>query len=185
MPKESFTLRRQYFYSILKSNQLKIKYDYILIDEFQDCTEADFEIFYLMIKDSNNFTISGDLAQSIHLGTAASIPRDEKMIRRQFHRLEGSYRLPVRISESIVKISEAIVRRFGNNEGALKITPFKGSPPGSRPIVVYGNNTEDLAVKVLEIYNAYKIYDLNNITILEKDDELCCALASKGVSVGI
>ncbi|MEA5461972.1 UvrD-helicase domain-containing protein [Arcicella sp. LKC2W] len=179
---QSFTLRRQYFYSKLKSNELNIKYDHILVDEFQDCTEADFEIFYLMIKNPNNFTISGDLAQSIHLGTAANIPRDENMDRRQFHRLEGSYRLPVRISESIKKLSEAIVQKFGNNEGAISITPYKGSPPGSRPIVVYGNSTNELADKILEIFKTYKIYDLKGITILEKDIELLQTLSKKGIT---
>ncbi|MDX6180625.1 UvrD-helicase domain-containing protein [Flavobacterium sp. Fl-77] len=178
---QSFTLRRQYFYSKLKSKELNIKYDHILVDEFQDCTDADFEIFYMMIKDPNNFTISGDLAQSIHLGTAANIPRDENMDRRQFYRLEGSYRLPVRISESIKKLSEAIVHRFGNNEGAISITPYKGSPPGARPIVVYGNSILELSEKVLEVFKTYNIYDLSRITILEKDLELLRELALKGV----
>jgi len=169
---QSFTLRRQYLYSNLKSGEVKPNYDYILVDEFQDCTEADFEIFYSMIKDPNNFTIAGDLAQSIHLGTAARIPRDERMARRQFYRLDGSYRLPVRISECIKKLSEAIVQRFGNDEGVTNITPYKGSPPGSRPIVVYGKTYVELAEKVKEVFKHYKIYDLERVTILEKDIEL-------------
>lgn len=180
---QSFTLRRQYFHSKLKSNEINIKYDYILVDEFQDCTEADFEIFYMMLNDPNNFTISGDLAQAVHLGTSADIPRLDMslMKRRQFHRLEGSYRLPVRISESIKKLSETIVQRFSNNEGAIGITPYKGSPPGARPIVVYGNATSELSQKILEIFNTYKIYDLKKITILEKDKELFGELSAKGI----
>ncbi|WP_288445426.1 UvrD-helicase domain-containing protein [uncultured Chryseobacterium sp.] len=178
---QSFTLRRQYLFSKLKSGQLNPYYDYILVDEFQDCTEADFEIFYSMIKDPNNFTIAGDLAQSIHLGTAARIPRDERMSRRQFYRLEGSYRLPVRISECIKKLSEAIVERFGNDEGVTDIIPYKGSPPGSRPIVVYGQNYIEVAEKVKQIFEHYKIYDLQKITILEKDAELQKAIAQKGI----
>jgi DNA helicase II / ATP-dependent DNA helicase PcrA len=178
---QSFTLRRQYLYSKLKSGELKLRYDYILVDEFQDCTDADFEIFYSMIKDPNNFTIAGDLAQSIHLGTAARIPRDANMARRQFHRLDGSYRLPVRISESIKKLSEAIVERFGNDEGATSITPYKGSPPGSRPVVVYGITHVEVAEKIKEIFNSYKIYDLGRITILEKDSELLREVAGKGI----
>jgi DNA helicase-2/ATP-dependent DNA helicase PcrA len=169
---QSFTLRRQYLFSKLKSGEVKPNYDYILVDEFQDCTEADFEIFYSMIKDPNNFTIAGDLAQSIHLGTAARIPRDERMTRRQFYRLDGSYRLPVRISECIKKLSEAIVQRFGNDEGVTGITPYKGSPPGSRPIVVYGQTFVEVAEKVKEVFKHYKIYDLERVTILEKDIEL-------------
>jgi hypothetical protein len=156
----------------LKSGEVKPNYDYILVDEFQDCTEADFEIFYSMIKDPNNFTIAGDLAQSIHLGTAARIPRDERMTRRQFYRLDGSYRLPVRISECIKQLSTAIVQRFGNDEGVTDITPYKGSPPGSRPIVVYGQTYVEVAEKVKEVFKHYKIYDLERVTILEKDTEL-------------
>lgn len=169
---QSFTLRRQYLFSKLKSGEVKPNYDYILVDEFQDCTEADFEIFYSMIKDPNNFTIAGDLAQSIHLGTAARIPRDERMTRRQFYRLDGSYRLPVRISECIKQLSTAIVQRFGNDEGVTDITPYKGSPPGSRPIVVYGQTYVEVAEKIKEVFKHYKIYDLERVTILEKDTEL-------------
>ncbi|WP_419802134.1 UvrD-helicase domain-containing protein [Mucilaginibacter sp.] len=178
---QSFTLRRQYLYGKLKSGELKTNYDFILLDEFQDCTNADFEIFYMMIKNPNNLTIAGDLAQSIHLGTAARIPRDEKMIRRIFHRLDGSYRLPVRVSESIKMLSEAIVSRFGNDEGVTGITPYKGSPPGARPILVYGEDTNDLAEKICKIFNVYKIYDLKKATILEKDRELCNAIVSHGI----
>ena len=179
---QSFTLRRQYLFSKLKSGELKPNYDYILVDEFQDCTEADFEIFYSMIKNPNNFTIAGDLAQSIHLGTAARIPRDERMSRRQFYRLEGSYRLPVRISECIKKLSEAIVERFGNDEGVTDITPYKGSPPGSRPIVIYGQSYVEVAEKVKQVFEHYKIYDLQKITILEKDNDLQREIIKKGIS---
>jgi DNA helicase-2/ATP-dependent DNA helicase PcrA len=178
---QNFTIRRQYLYSKLKSGEVRPNYDFILVDEFQDCTEADFEIFYSMIKDPNNFTIAGDLAQSIHLGTAARIPRDERMTRRQFYRLDGSYRLPVRISECIKQLSTAIVERFGNDEGVTDITPYKGSPPGSRPIVVYGESYIEVAEKVKEVFKHYKIYDLERVTILEKDIELQREIVKKGL----
>lgn len=179
---ESFTLRRQYLYAKLKSNELKVKYDYILVDEFQDCTGADFEIFYSLVNNPNNFTIAGDLAQSIHLGVAARIPRDVNMNKRTFHRLDGSYRLPVRISECIKKLSETISLRFGNDEGVTNITPYKGSPPGSRPIAVYGMSYIELAAKIKEVFNKYNIYDLNKITILEKDVELQREISKNGIS---
>lgn len=178
---ESFTLRRQYLYAKLKSNELKVKYDYILVDEFQDCTAADFEIFYSLVNNPNNFTIAGDLAQSIHLGVAARIPRDENMNKRTFHRLDGSYRLPVRISECIKKLSETISLRFGNDEGTTSITPYKGSPPGSRPIVIFGKSYIELASKAKEVFNTYNIYDLNKITILEKDVELQREISINGI----
>ncbi len=182
---QSFTLRRQYFYSKLKkevSQELVKKYDYILVDEFQDCTEADFEIFYMLIKDPNNFTIAGDLAQSVHLGTTARIPRDERMDTRRFFRLDGSYRLPVRISEAIKGLSNALVTKFGNDEGVIDITPYKGSPPGSRPIAVYAENCNILADKIKAIFAEYRIYDLNKITILEKNWNLSNELNKRSIN---
>lgn len=166
---QSFTLRRQYLLSKLNNNQINFKYDYILVDEFQDCTEADFKIFYSLINDPNKFTIGGDLAQAVHIGLAASIPRDDNMAKRLPFRLEGSYRLPVRISECISNLSLAINKRFSNKEGTSNIIPYKGSPPGARPIVVYGETAEQLVSKLKNVFNEYKVFDLKNNCILERD----------------
>lgn len=180
---QSFTLRRQYLLSKLNNNQINFKYDYILVDEFQDCTEADFKIFYSLIKDPNKFTIGGDLAQAVHIGLAASIPRDENMAKRKPFPLEGSYRLPVRISECISNLSLAINKRFSNKEGTSNIIPYKGSPPGARPIVVYGENSDQLVEKLVAIFNEYKIFDLKNNCILERDYPLKNALTAKEIEI--
>jgi DNA helicase-2/ATP-dependent DNA helicase PcrA len=173
----SFLTRRRTLLNNLKSNQLKIKYDFVFVDEFQDCTQADFEIFFSLINDVNNLTFAGDLAQAIHIGKSADIPRDENMRRRERFLLEGSYRLPQRISESIKKLSETIVLRWKSNEGAKEIAPVKNSPPGARPIVVYATDLKSLLRKIQSIFETYKIYDLKNITILEKDRELYNSLS--------
>jgi len=52
------------------------------------------------------------------------------MARRRFFRLEGSYRLPVRISECIKALSDKIVEKFDGVEGVSGIAPYKASPPG-------------------------------------------------------
>lgn len=180
---QSFTLRRQYLLSKLNNNQINFKYDYILVDEFQDCTEADFKIFYSLIKDPNKFTIGGDLAQAVHLGLAARIPRDENMATRRNFKLEGSYRLPVRISECISGLSQAINKHFSNSEGTSNIVPYKGSPPGARPIVVYADNEEQIENKLINILNFYSIYDLKNKCILEKDYTLTNNLFKKNIEI--
>lgn len=188
---ESFTLRRQYLHSLLKSGSLKAKYDYIIVDEFQDCTKADIDIFFKLLKadKQNNFSLAGDLAQSVHLGTSARVESIREVIRGgreldniQWTFLEGSYRLPVRISEAIQGISKAINKKFNEEKAASIITPYKGSPPGARPIIVFGNSSAELTDKVVEIFKSYKIYDLKNITILEKDTELLTQLKTKGLS---
>jgi hypothetical protein len=180
---ESFTIRRQYLLSKLNKNKIGFKYDYILVDEFQDCTAADFKIFYSLIKDPNKFTIGGDLAQAIHLGLAASIPRDVNMVSRRNFKLEGSYRLPVRISECISDLSQAINKHFSNTEGTSNIIPYKGSPPGARPIVVYGETSEQLTLKLESVFNEYKIFDLQNNCILERDNVLRNALRAKNINI--
>lgn len=177
----SFTLRRQLFYNFLKDEIYKNKYDYILIDEFQDCTRADFEVFYALIKSPNNLTIAGDLAQSIQLGKTARIPRDDNMLNIRKSVLQGSYRLPVRISEAILNLSNEIVTKYRNTDGVSSIKPYKCSPPGARPIMVYGNDNASLALKVSAIYNTYNIYEINKITILEKDSEFKKSLESLGI----
>ena len=180
---QSFTLRRQYLLSRLVNNQINFKYDYILVDEFQDCTEADFKIFYSLIKDPNKLTIGGDLAQAVHLGLAARIPRDENMARRYPFKLEGSYRLPVRISECISDLSKAINKHFSNSDGTSNIIPYKGAPPGARPIVLYAENFEQQVLKVDEILKCYQIYDLKNKSILEKDHNFQYHLSNINVEV--
>ncbi len=177
----SFTVRRQMFKSNLDNNRIKVKFDYLFVDEFQDCTLADFKIFNLLLKNPDNLTVAGDLAQAVHIGKSAKIPRFQDMARRQFHRLEGSYRLPVRISEAIKPISEAIKIGFNNEDGVGIITPYKGSPPGSRPIVVYAPTLEIIASKITDIFNTYSIYDIKKATILEKDRLLSNALNQLGL----
>ncbi len=172
----SFTTVRRLFLNKLINNEINIKFDHIFIDEYQDCTISDFRMFYTMVKDVNNLTFAGDLAQSIHIGKSADIPRDSRMGNKRNFLLEGSYRLPQRISESIKPLSNLIVKRWKQNEGVEEIAPVKNSPPGSRPIVIYAPNNESLAYKVKEVFETYKIYDLNEVTILEKDKGLSLEL---------
>jgi hypothetical protein len=178
---QSFTTRRQELLSRLRRAEVNVKYDYILVDEFQDCTNADFEIFFKMLDNPDRLIIAGDLAQAVHIGTAARIPRDERMARRKFFRLEGSYRLPVRISECIRGLSDKIIEKFDGEEGVNGISPYKASPPGSRPVVVYATTLQELSEKIKNIFTTYKIYDLKSVCILEKDISLCNELNRIGI----
>lgn len=171
--KDSFITKRHKFLKQLKSGQVTKKYTHIFVDEFQDCTHADYEIFYRLLSDPNNLVIAGDIAQAIQLGAVADVPRAEgdEMQRRVIHRLKGSYRLPFRISECITKITETI--QDGN-----VITPYKGSPPGARPIVVYAGTPNEFKTKLASIYQTFGVYGLDKITILETDFEICQAMRS-------
>jgi DNA helicase II / ATP-dependent DNA helicase PcrA len=109
----------------------------------------------------------------------ATTPRQYNFKR---HVLEGSYRLPYRISECIKPVSQKI--KLQDHEDADVITPYKGSPPGARPIVIYADSNESAAKKILHVLDCFKVFDVINletnpqhkITILEKDIALFNAL---------
>lgn len=168
---DSFTSKRLKFLQQLREGQHPVLYDYIFVDEFQDCTPADFEIFQHLLHDPDHLVLAGDLAQSVQIGrsSSAKIPRLEGMVQRRApHRLQGSYRLPFRISEAIRGVSEHINTLYDGDSSAGVISPYKGSPPGARPIVVYAENVSQLADKLTEIIRAYACFDLREVTIMEK-----------------
>jgi DNA helicase-2/ATP-dependent DNA helicase PcrA len=142
-----------------------------------------------LVQNADNLVIAGDLAQAVHLGRSYFIPKEQDMARREIFRLEGSYRLPYRISECIKELSKRIIKKHKDkriikkhkdnrdNISPNEITPYKGSPPGARPIVVFANNLDSMSQKIKEIFETYqKAYGLKKITILEKDQKLCSAL---------
>jgi len=176
---ESFIIRRHRFIKKLRAYGYQNKFSHIIVDEFQDCTKADYEIFYQMLQYSNNLTLAGDIAQSINLGSALHIPRADDQRRFEKKRLEGSFRLPFRVSECIKPFSEIINQKFGEREGiqADIINPYKGAPPGSRPIFVFAQDTNTAATKIKDIFFAYqKALKLDKVTIYERDTQLNTAL---------
>ena len=179
----SIITRRHQFLKKLKTGKINNIFNYIFVDEFQDCTQSDYAIFYRLIKNPNNLVLAGDYAQAVHIGKVSDIPRDsdettEKMKNRNYIKLDGSYRLPYRISEAIKQISENI--KINGQEDTDIITPYKGAPPGARPIFVFANDDNEMAMKIIEIVNAYEYFDVidlksdkkRKITILEKDFNL-------------
>jgi hypothetical protein len=169
----SFIARRQLLLNTLSGSNDVEKFDYVFVDEFQDCTPADFKIMMKLLKDVNNLVLSGDLAQAVHIGQSGIIPRDEAMANRKYYRLNGSYRLPYRISEAIQPLSKHISGYSADKDITPEMTPSKGAPPGARPLFVYANESKSLADKIISIKKAYEIYELKTVTILEEDGELC------------
>jgi hypothetical protein len=174
---ESIVSRRHKFLKQLQQKEIQTKFTHIFVDEFQDCTQADYQIFDLLLDNPNNIVLAGDIAQAIQIGNVADILRirTEEMVNRKTHNLKGSYRLPFRISECVTKISEII------QDGSV-ITPYKGSPPGARPIVIYAATPNELKSKIESVYRAYKVYGLDRVTILESDGEIYKALKAVNVA---
>lgn len=192
--KVSIYTRRHKFLKLLQNtSEYQGVFTHVFVDEFQDCTQADYQIFYGLLQDNNQLVVAGDYAQAVHLGSSAEAPREagvfkgkERMKNREIIRLEGSYRLPFRISECIKDFSLHLTS--GSKNAVDIITPYKGAPPGARPILVYGKDTEEMNRKLLWILWHFQIFDLydaelprrKKITILEKDFALCSMLNEKG-----
>lgn len=187
--KNSIITRRHKLLKNLNKINFKGIFSHVFVDEFQDCTQTDYSIFYKLIKNPNNLIIAGDFAQAVHLGKVADIPRVDtadgsRMRNRITHKLDGSYRLPYRISEAIKPLSESI--KLGGQEDADIITPYKGAPPGARPILVFAENAMHMAQKIISVSRSFQHFDIldykdlynNGITVLEKDIELSTALNS-------
>jgi DNA helicase-2/ATP-dependent DNA helicase PcrA len=186
---QSFTFHmvRRMFLNELKEGRYGPMFTDIFVDEFQDCTPADFSIFYRLLHDSNRLIVAGDLAQSVHLGSTADMPRDrleEGEDQRYFRRifLKGSYRLPLHISLCIQGLSEAIQQK--QKEGEM-MSPYEGAPPGVRMLFVSAESTEDMAAKIAALMTTYAPYRERLLregaderaVIMESDKELAKAIS--------
>ncbi len=174
---DSIITRRHKFLKMLRSGKCLVRFDYVFVDEFQDCTQADFEIFDKLCKSPDQIILAGDVAQAVHIGKVADIPRlhsQEAMGNRRFIRLMGSYRLPYRISEAIMPIS----KHFHTD---TVVSPYKAAPPGARPIVVYADSQFSIMEKMRKIYDSYRDFDIDHATVLQKDQQLVSAMLLAGI----
>lgn len=178
---QSFTNHRLTFLRGLRNGTIQHKFDHIFVDEYQDCTPADLEIFRHLLHDPDCIVLAGDLAQAVQIGrTSAAEKRFRNFMGlkqdRKNLRLQGSYRLPFRISEAIRAVSEQINALYKGDRDAGVIAPYKGSPPGARPVLVYGESLLQLAGKVSEIIRTFTPFALREVTILERDAALARCL---------
>ena len=89
---ETYDTRRERWLEIALSpgNPYAKKFTYVFVDEFQDCSKADLKILLSLVTDRNRITIAGDLAQSVHLGRTAELPKDDEfMVQEEEPTVEG------------------------------------------------------------------------------------------------
>lgn len=181
-------IRRLFRYDLVSNPSWQGQYDFIFVDEYQDCTKADFEIFYLLLKNPNHIVVAGDLAQAVHLGSTAAVPRfkqsekeeDERQRNISYHQLDGSYRLPLSISRCIQPLTEHIKLKQAD---ATVIRPYKGAPPGARPMVIAAEDDRSMARKIIGALDRFAPYhevddSLKRATMMEKDWPLYSAISS-------
>lgn len=133
------------------------KFQYILIDEFQDINKAQYEVIRLLAAPRNNLFIVGDDDQSIYrfrgakpeimLGFEKDYPKTQKVL------LGINYRCSGKIVESAGKIIENNKRRFqktitSNREEGEKVSIRK---------VTDGNMQNEEILKLIQGYRAKEI----------------------------
>ena len=189
----TFLQRRIQLLDLLENEGLGKRFTHLLVDEVQDCTPADLRLFHSLLHDPNQLFITGDLAQAVHLGlSAGSRPLDEYPELRGVRAttLEGSFRLPFRVSEALIPLSRRIRDKGERVNRGVDVTlthPYKGSPPGIRPVIVAATTEGEMAHKLLAVGHAYgaALGDVGfsigtGPLILEWDDGLCDAVRKRG-----
>ncbi|MGI9175652.1 MAG: UvrD-helicase domain-containing protein, partial [Rhodothermales bacterium] len=189
----TFLQRRIHLLDLLETGALGSRFTHLFVDEVQDCAPADFHIFRGLLLDPNQLFITGDLAQAVHMGLSASTrlsavyPEFKNLSART---LEGSFRLPFRVSEALIPLSQRIRQKRKPCKDAVDVAlahPYKGSPPGVRPVIVAAATEAEMARKLLAVGHAYgaALGDVGfplgeGPLILEGDDGLRDAIRSQG-----
>ncbi|MEZ4702707.1 MAG: UvrD-helicase domain-containing protein [Rhodothermales bacterium] len=176
-----FINKRMLFREQLENGDHNDLFTHIFVDEFQDCTASDFQIFYRLLTDPNHLVVAGDLAQALHLGRSASFPRLPDSHQRNIERkeLKGSYRLPFRISEALLELSGRIYDKrklCGDSHDVRMLNPYKGSPPGARPIIIWAPTVDELANKTCAAIERYRVYGIDRVKVMETDNYFSTAL---------
>jgi hypothetical protein len=174
---DTFETRRDRCLRLISQNLKQEKFTYVFLDEFQDCSPSDLRILLGLVVSPDCITIAGDFSQAVHLGKKAqqlmagigsSIGLEMK--KWQHRSLDGSYRLPYRISDCMKPFSAEL----GKSNSGNVLHSYPGGPPGARPILVYGKTTSECGKKIANAMFYYRKYSKSEtrLTILEKDAKL-------------
>ena len=129
----------------MRSGYQSPKYDFVFIDECQDYLPADFSIAASLVHDRSGLVVFGDSAQGLHVGSSHWLPTSRDR-RWTYHRLRGSYRLPMRICEAVLPLGRQLLasRKHGDSDVAdddiMVPEAVKSATLGIRPVVLDGNS---------------------------------------------
>jgi len=129
----------------LHSGHQPRRFDYLFIDESQDFLPADFTLAASLVRDPSGLVAFGDGAQGLHVGSSHWLPTSRERP-WTYHRLHGSYRLPVRICEAVLPLGRQLLasRRKGDlnvaDDDILLPEAVKSATLGIRPVVLDGNS---------------------------------------------
>jgi DNA helicase-2/ATP-dependent DNA helicase PcrA len=138
------------------------KFQYVLVDEYQDTNKAQDILISLLSQKSQNVCVVGDDQQSIYKFRGADIGNILSFKKRfkntKVIKLEQNYRS----TKSILKIANEVIK---NNSGNVEKNLWTLNDEGEKPIVYQGNNEYDEAgyvasqIKHLRLTDHYKFSD--------------------------
>ncbi|MBH8622384.1 ATP-dependent helicase [Spiroplasma sp. hyd1] len=165
------------------------RFDYFLVDEFQDTNEIQFDIIKWLVGDAHNIMVVGDPDQTIYSWRGAKVrlilnleqyfPGTETII------LNENYRS----SQSILSLANNLI---ANNKDRIEKDLFTNQTLGQLPILYHAVNSADesdfVARKVKELIKQ-ESYDYKDVLILYRANylsrDLEVALADYGISYRI
>lgn len=175
--------------SLLKTNEFvrqkyQQKFKYILVDEFQDTNETQYELVKILGGFHKNVFAVGDEDQSIYSWRGANINNIQHFLRdfenAKLYKLEQNYRS----TKTIIKSANTIIK---NNQNRIDKTLFTENEEGFN--VVYSKSYSDkeeadfVTKTIISLVN--KGYHFNDIAVLMRLNALTRSFEEKFVSYDI
>lgn len=154
----------------------KKKFDYILVDEFQDTNKAQYELIKLLISRDGKISVVGDDAQSIYSWRGANIANIQDFYKdfpkHKIFKLEQNYRS----TKTILAAADSVIK---NNKDQLIKTLWTENNDGERLTLVKCADEKDEAFQIAKFIKqeiSKKKLSLNDFGILYRTNAQSRAL---------
>ena len=142
------------------------KFEYVLVDEYQDTNKAQFTLVTLLASKFGNITVVGDNDQGIYSFRGADITNilnfEKDFPGTKIIKLEQNYRC----TQNILKVANEVIK---NNETKYEKKLWTSNDVGSLPKVFKGDNEYDEANYIVKQINTLKVeeyYKYSDFAIL-------------------
>lgn len=157
-------------------SKYKKKFDYLLVDEFQDTNKAQYELLKLLVTREGNISVVGDDAQSIYSWRGANLGNmfdfQKDFPKHKVFKLEQNYRS----TKMILKAADSIIKK---NKDQLDKTLWTENAEGEPIQIVKCSDEKDEAAQIAKFIKnemTRKKISFNNFAILYRTNAQSRAL---------
>jgi DNA helicase-2/ATP-dependent DNA helicase PcrA len=154
----------------------KKKFQYILVDEFQDTNKAQYELVKMLVNKDGNICVVGDDAQSIYSWRGANLGNmldfEKDFPKRKIFKLEQNYRS----TKNILNAADSVIK---NNKDQLLKTLWTENNDGEHLILIKCSDEKDEAFQIAKYIKheiSRKKLSLKDIAILYRTNAQSRAL---------